>query len=165
MPQVSMSQLTFDNLEEQIGQHPDQFKSFTKTSGNTGVIVTKDVTVDFLYNPLTQFLQFTIGAKHSLAARIAGDNIISDHIIATIHSLPPVYTKVATAPAYIKSSGIDGDSGDWTAAGDGTGYPETGEVPANPVEEVITGKPTIVVKTPTPATEVANVGTGSEQVS
>lgn len=27
--------------------------------------------------------------------------------------------------AYRKSSGIDGDAGDWTQAGDGTGYPET----------------------------------------
>lgn len=162
MGQVSMSQTTFDNLEEQVSQHPDQFKSFTKTSGNTGIIETKDVTIDYTYNPMAQFLLFTIGAKHSLAAKIAGDNVISEHIIATIHNLPPVTPKV---PALAKSSGIDGDAGAWTDTGDGLKYPEVGAVPVDPVDEGITNKPTIVVKTPTPVTEVTNGGTSSEQVS
>ena len=163
MPQVSMSQGTFENLEEQINEHKDKFVSFTKTGMNTGIIVTKDVTIDFMYNPMTQFLQFNIGAKHSLAAKIAGDNVIAQHVIAVLHDLPQVAAKpLVKEPFILKTSGIDGDAGDWTEAGDGTTYPEVGEVAPNPVAEVTDG---IVVKTPKPATEVTNGGTSSEQVS
>jgi hypothetical protein len=79
---------------------PDQFRyledalhsnktvtDFQETGNYTGIITTHDVTIDYTYDPLKQMLNFNLGAKHSLAAKIAGDNVIDNHIVALIHGL------------------------------------------------------------------------------
>lgn len=87
MGQVHINPLQFDNLEKAAQKAADKIKSYEQTSPTTGVIVTSDVTIDYTYDPLRQVLFFNIGAKHSLAARIAGDNIIDNHITALIFNL------------------------------------------------------------------------------
>ena len=126
---------------------PDQFRyledacksnktitDFQETGNYTGVITTHDVTIDYTYDPLKQMLNFNIGAKHSLAAKIAGDNVIGNHIVALIHGLTyPIPVPVT------KSSGIDGvEALDWTQAGrNKEGFPVTKgsaeDVSTNPI--------------------------------
>ena len=93
---------------ESACEHSDKIVSYQKTGDYTGVITTHDVTVDYTYDPLKGQLNFNIGAKHSLAAKIAGDGIISNHITAIIHSLeypvpleasPENPTPIITEPA------------------------------------------------------------------
>jgi hypothetical protein len=121
MGYVSLSTDQFTTLEQACvneAKNPHgKIKSITTTSSNTGVIVTPNVTVDYTYDPLKQVLNFNIGQKHSLAAHIAGDNVITNHLVSVLHNL-----EFPSAPQK-KSSGIDGDAGDWTAKGDGTAYP------------------------------------------
>lgn len=86
---------------ESACEHSDKIVTFQKTGDYTGVITTHDVTVDYQYDPLRGQLNFNIGAKHSLAAKIAGDNVITNHITAVIHSLEfpaPLPTKEPTDP-------------------------------------------------------------------
>ena len=91
MGYVVLTPQQFAGLEEAT-KSCKQINSFTSTGDYTGVVETHDVTIDYQYDPLKQVLNFNIGAKHSLAAKIAGDNVISNHIVALIHGLnfPPV---------------------------------------------------------------------------
>lgn len=95
MPYVILTPDQFEVLE-QACEKSDKIGKLTTTGTNTGVIDTHDVTIDYTYDPLRQTLNFNIGAKHSLAARVAGDNVIANHIVALIHGLeyPSVSVKV-----------------------------------------------------------------------
>jgi hypothetical protein len=86
MGYVALSPQQFTGLEE-AAKTNKQIESVTITGDYTGIVVTHDVTIDYTYDPLKQILSFNIGAKHSLAAKIAGDNVISNHIVALIHGL------------------------------------------------------------------------------
>jgi hypothetical protein len=96
MGQVHLNPTQFSNLEE-AAKASKQIGSFTETSENTGVIVTHDVTIDYTYDVTKQILTFNIGAKHSLAAKIAGDNVIENHITALLFNLEGL-NKPATEP-------------------------------------------------------------------
>lgn len=84
---VSLNPLQYSNLEEAL-QNSHAIVDFEATSPTTGVIETKDVTIDYAYDTTRQVLNFTLGAKHSLAAKIAGDNVIVQHITELIFNMP-----------------------------------------------------------------------------
>lgn len=76
----------FNTLEEDA-QHCQAIHSLKKTGDYSGIITTDDVTLDFNYDLGTQTLNFNIGKKHSLAAHIAGDNVIERHITDMLFNL------------------------------------------------------------------------------
>jgi len=86
MGRFIMSPEKFKSLEADA-KHSDKIKKLTTTGDFTGVIDTHDVTIDYNYNPGTQTLNFNVGAKHSLAAKMASDNIIEQHIIQVLFNL------------------------------------------------------------------------------
>lgn len=131
-----MSPNQFEVLEE-AAKKSNEIKSFQETGANTGVITTKDVTVDFTYDPLRQILNYNIGAKHSLAAKIAGDNMIANHITALIHNFEYLPKPEPVGPVVIEQENKKED--------------QPVQEESKPVSEVQTTLPPgIVVKKPIP---------------
>ena|ERR1700748_109783 len=91
---LAISRIDFADLDAKLDQavkdHNKEIISYSKTSDVSGVITTKDVTIDYNYDPTYERLSFNVGAKHSLAAKIAPAQIIEQHIIQVVHTLEPV---------------------------------------------------------------------------
>lgn len=115
MGRFIMSPEQFKTLEAdaQLQSNSKKIVSFTKTGDFTGVVETHDVTVDFNYDPTYQALNFTVGKKHSLAAKMASDNVIERHITEVLFELEK-------APVVEQPK----DTGTWVDDGQGLQYPE-----------------------------------------
>lgn len=139
----------FKSLEADAA-HSDKIKSFKPTGEYTGVIETGDVTIDYNYNPSTSTLGFNIGAKHSLAAHMASDNIIEQHItkvLFTLESAPDPVAKVEAEPSNnIHAAHVPGT----------VNTPKGPEIPAAPVNTQISaqGKLPFTIKPTIPASPV-----------
>ncbi len=131
--------------------------SIAETDATDGSINTHDVMVSYHYDGVA--LQFNVVKKYTLAAKIASDSFIEKHVDSIIADVLATATKSVVEqvaivqpnpnPVLWKSSGIDGDAGDWTATGqDSTGFP-TGTI-----------APTGVTVAPVPPENVAAVTEG-----
>ena len=75
-----------------------EITEWKKSDEYNGSITTKDVTISYQYDPTYQRLNFEIGARHSLAAHMASDNIIGDHITKLISNIPVQPSQADSAP-------------------------------------------------------------------
>jgi hypothetical protein len=90
---LSISRADFADLEgklnKAVADHNNQIKNYTATSDTSGVITTRDVTVEYSFDPNAERLTVAVGKRHSLAAKIAPLQVIETHIIELIHNLEP----------------------------------------------------------------------------
>src|ERR1700743_5952 len=103
---LAISRAEFADLEAKLNQavkdHNHEIKSYQPTSDVSGMLITKDVALDFNYDPTFQRLSVAIGKKFSLAAKIAPHQVIESHILEVIHNLEPAVIEVSESD--IKSS-------------------------------------------------------------
>ena len=85
---VMMNKAQFEDLESKA-KSSKKITKFVSTGDVTGMVVTDDVTFDFYYDATAGKLNLNIGARHSLAAHLASDNIIGRYLTAFIYNMEP----------------------------------------------------------------------------
>lgn len=160
-----------------------QIKSWQHDSDTSGSIETPDVTISYQYDPNSNRLTYEVGARHSLAAHMASDNIIANHITKMLSSIPlsteevkarSAVASIAIVPppageivnkdgvfvnpltieeqALLKSSGQDGDVGDWTKTqGEGITDNTSASASASELSTEVKEVNGIKIKAPIPA--------------
>lgn len=95
---VSMSPSDFHDLEAKA-KAASNIVSVKTTSDNSGLMETSDVSFEYFYDYSKQLLFLTIGKRHSLAAKMATDNIIFRHLADVISTLEPLVHPVSDQEA------------------------------------------------------------------
>lgn len=142
----SLSREKFETLEADA-RHADVIKDFTENEdGLSGSITTHDVTISYNYDPQRQELNFEVGARHSLAAHMASDNIIYNHIVKVLSNLVSAPAVPDKSPLINTGSIAETDKTqaiNTTDVGTGTVGVQTPKVPEAPVKTIVPIKPII----------------------
>lgn len=109
---VMMSKEQFDVLKQKAktggkgadGEKLPELKLKEGDEENIGTIETDDVIVDYFYNAAEGRLNFSVSKRKSLAAYIAGDNIVGTYLMEILSELP-------NPPAKKHGGAKDGDGG------------------------------------------------------
>lgn len=90
MPYLLVTPERFKTLEADAKASGDVKNWVQNTDGLSGQITTADVTLSYQYDPTTNKLIYEVGARHSLAAHMASDNVIANHITKMLSTIPAV---------------------------------------------------------------------------
>jgi hypothetical protein len=96
---VYITQADFKDLEAKA-KASDKFTKFQMDEFGNGTADTSDVSFSFHYDSSAEKLYLQVGHKHSLAAKLAGDNVIYQHLAETIHNLEPLADNVPVVPEH-----------------------------------------------------------------